>query len=140
MWKYGILIIALICALFVAGCTSQPAAPAAAPAAVQATGQASGQGSGSGATATVLIEDKAFNPAILNIDTGTKVTWINQDTVSHRVVHQPGPGETELFHSDRLDPGQSFSYTFTQPGRYNYADPQYAGGRTSLVIVTNPIT
>ena len=54
----------------------------------------------------------------------------------HRVVHLPGPGQDELFHSDRLDPGQSFSYTFTKPGRYGYADPQYAGGRTSSVIVT----
>ena len=123
MRKYGILIIALICALFVAGCTSQPAGAPAAPAAVQPTAQAP-----AGPTATVLIEQKAFNPNELRVAVGTTVTWINQDTVSHRVVHQPGKGESELFHSDRLDPGQSFSYTFTQAGKYFYTDPQYAGG------------
>jgi len=128
MLKYGILIMVLIGALFVAGCTSQPAAaPSAQSAPAQSSGQAATQAP-TGPTSTILIEQKAFNPSQLTVAVGTTVTWINQDTVSHRVVHQPGKGETELFHSDRLDPGQSFSYTFTQPGKYFYTDPQYAGG------------
>lgn len=90
----------------------------------------------SGPTVPVTIQEKLFNPNIVTITAGTTVVWTNKDKMSHRVVHLPGPGEEELFHSDRIDIGQSFSYTFMKQGRYEYSDPQYGSGRTSSVIVT----
>jgi manganese oxidase len=137
MRDYAILVIVLIFGVFIIGCT-QPSLPSGNPASTPAIAPAATQSgtAPSGPAASVTIRDKAFNPAILTISSGTTVTWTNDDKVSHRVVHLPGPQADELFHSDRLDPGQSFSYTFTKPGRYEYADPQYAGGRTSSVIVT----
>ncbi|NTV00667.1 MAG: hypothetical protein HGA55_06055 [Methanoregulaceae archaeon] len=78
----------------------------------------------------------SFDPAILNVQTGTTVTWINEDKMSHRVEHLPQlPSERLLFRSESLSPGESFSYTFMEPGRYQYGDPQHAGGRSFLVIV-----
>lgn len=137
MRGYVILVLVLIFGVFITGCT-QSSVPSSNPSSVQSGSSAIPQTPSppSGQTVQVTIREKAFNPSILTISTGTTVIWTNYDTVIHRVVHLPGPGEDELFHSDRLDPGQSFSYTFTKPGRYEYADPQYAGGRTSSVIVT----
>jgi plastocyanin len=84
----------------------------------------------------VHIIASSFDPDIVNIQPGTTVTWVNEDTISHRVEHLPElPSEKLLFRSDSLSPGQSFSYTFTEPGRYSYGDPQHAGGRSPLVIV-----
>ena len=137
MREYAILVIVLIFGVLIIGCT-QPSLPAAQPASQSSVAPAATQAvnAPSGATVAVTIRDKAFNPTILTISTGTTVTWTNNDKMAHRVVHLPAAGQDEAFHSDRLDPGQSFSYTFTKAGRYEYSDPQYGSGRTNSVIVT----
>jgi plastocyanin len=129
------LLILIVCMAIICGCTipssttPQQAAPASQPAAVQSTAPV-------GPVKNVEIIQRAFDPSTMPASPGTTITWTNKDTVNHRVVHLPElPGDRELFHSELLSPGQSFSYTFTKPGRYEYADPQYAGGRTYLVIV-----
>ena len=71
------------------------------------------QDSTSTATNSVEIKDFAFNPAIINIKAGTVVTWTNQDTVKHTIKLD----ETE---SSSLAKGQSWSYSFTTPGTYDY--------------------
>jgi len=84
----------------------------------------------------VVIRQKSFDEDVITISPGTTVVWTNEDTFNHRVVHMPElPSERELFHSDLLTKGDTFSYTFQTPGRYYYSSPQYAGGRKSVVIV-----
>ena len=90
-----------------------------------------------GATASnntiVTILNSAYLPAQLTITAGTTVTWINKDSIGHTVTEgnpsspkqpalrafdssgQAGSGQVSL-----LQPGQSWSYTFTTPGTYNY--------------------
>jgi plastocyanin len=138
MRKFSILLfIVLVCMTIVCGCSvpspspSQPAAPASKPAAVQSAAPVS-----NGIVKNVYIEQRAFDPDIITISAGTTVTWTNEDPISHRVVHLPElPADKELFHSEPFSKGESFSYTFQTAGRYYYSDPQYAGGRKSLVIV-----
>lgn len=68
------------------------------------------------ANVTVNITNFSFNPSTLNIKTGTKVTWINNDTVAHTITSD----SSNLLHSPLLSPGQSFSFTFNTPGSENY--------------------
>ena len=131
-----LLLILLVCLAIICGCSvpssspAQPAATASQPV-VQSTAPTA-----SGAVKNVEIIQWAFDPSIVRISPGDTVSWTNKDTINHRVVHLPElPSDRELFHSELLSVGQSFSYTFTKSGRYEYADPQYAGGRTYLVIV-----
>lgn len=63
----------------------------------------------------VTIQNFQFGPAALTISAGTTVTWTNQDDDTHTVTEAK-----KLFSSKVLDPGQSFSYTFTAPGTYSY--------------------
>jgi plastocyanin len=65
---------------------------------------------------TIDIRNFSFSPATLNIKTGTKVTWVNNDSVSHTVTSDSG----NLLNSPTLSPGQSFSFTFTNAGSVNY--------------------
>ena len=138
MKKFSILLlIILVCTAVISGCSgpssssSQPAAPVSHPVAVQSVSQAP-----NGPTAKVSIIASTFDPTPLNVKVGTTVTWLNEDKISHRVEHLPElPSDKLLFRSESLSPGESFSYTFTEPGRYEYGDPQHAGGRTFLVIV-----
>jgi len=137
MRKFSVLLLILLVGMaIICGCTAPssssplPAAPSSQPA-VQSTAPVS-----NGQTKVVHIIASSFDPDIVNIQPGTTVTWVNEDTISHRVEHLPElPSEKLLFRSDSLSPGQSFSYTFTEPGRYSYGDPQHAGGRSPLVIV-----
>jgi plastocyanin len=65
-------------------------------------------------TASVTIQNFAYNPTQLTVDRGTRVTWTNQDSVAHTVT---GSG----FDSGSLGQGQTFSYTFDTPGDYSYS-------------------
>ena len=66
-------------------------------------------------TNTITIKNIAFNPNTLTIKNGENVTWINEDPTSHIVKEDNG-----LFESSALANGQSFTYTFTTVGTYNY--------------------
>jgi len=65
---------------------------------------------------TVDIKNFAFAPSTLTVKVGTTVTWINKDADAHTVTSQQhGP-----LKSAPLSTGNSYSYTFTTPGTYNY--------------------
>jgi len=65
----------------------------------------------------VVINNFAFGPATLTVTRGTTVTWINKDGDAHTVT---AVGVKPLFGSNPLDTGDSFSFTFDQPGTYAY--------------------
>ncbi|MGQ9468598.1 MAG: cupredoxin domain-containing protein [Nitrososphaerales archaeon] len=46
------------------------------------------------------------------------MTWTNMDPVIHTVESGTHDQPIELFDSDSLYQGQSFSYAFTEPGVY----------------------
>ncbi|UCD99521.1 MAG: hypothetical protein JSV42_01980 [Chloroflexota bacterium] len=50
---------------------------------------------------------------------GDQVTWTNQDDSAHTVRHVPKEGNSQ-FDSGILNPGDSFSFTFLQPGEFPY--------------------
>lgn len=81
----------------------------------------------------VVIENFAYNPADITVPVGTTVTWVNQDAVGHTVTegdpNSPKPANIRVFDSSGealtgkvalIGPGQSWSYTFTTPGTYEY--------------------
>jgi plastocyanin len=70
----------------------------------------------------VTIRESAFDPAIITVPRGTKVTWENQDAIDHQVINDAigQTGEGALFKSNLLPTGGVFSFTFIQPGTYPY--------------------
>lgn len=60
----------------------------------------------------IWIPGNSYSPVTLTVPVGTKVTWTNKDGNPHTVT-------SGLFDS-YLGYGQSFSYTFTDRGTYNY--------------------
>lgn len=63
---------------------------------------------------SIIINNFKFNPQELIIAAGTEVTWMQEDTASHTIVSDG------LFDSEVLNKGESFSFTFTNTGEYNY--------------------
>jgi len=130
MRKYAILTIAVISLVLICGCVSVPSSPGENTPVSQVKTTVPNTG-----TVTVLIKARAFDPKIITIREGTTVTWINEDTMMHRVVHLPTVSHAELFNSGLLSSGQSFSFRFVEKGRYAYGDPQIGGSSPPLVIV-----
>jgi plastocyanin len=65
----------------------------------------------------VVINDFEFRPAELRIAPGTTVTWTNRDDSPHNVASAATP---RLFRSRLMEAGESFAFTFDQPGRHDY--------------------
>jgi len=134
MKNSAILLIVLIAGALICGCLSVPSSPKDSPKETSPATRITTMVP-TGPTVTVIIKARAFDPSTITIKEGTTVTWINEDPMLHHIVHLPEANHAELFDSGPLSSGQSFSFRFVEKGRYNYADPQIGGGRTSLVIV-----
>ena len=63
---------------------------------------------------TVTIDNFTFAPAELTVKVGTTVTWKNHDDIPHAIV------SAGKFRSKTLDTDDSYSFTFTTPGTYQY--------------------
>jgi amicyanin len=67
------------------------------------------------ADAEVTIDNFTFSPQTLTIKVGTKVTWTNRDDIPHTVA-----STIKAFKSPALDTDDSYSFTFTTAGSYEY--------------------
>ncbi|MCV7177292.1 cupredoxin domain-containing protein [Mycolicibacterium sphagni] len=63
----------------------------------------------------VNITNFAFTPATLTVKVGDTVTWTNKDEEPHTVVANDGS-----FHSPGLDGNATYSFTFANPGSFDY--------------------
>ena len=93
-------------------CSSWLHAAALAPAGGVAASAASGP--------SISIQTFQFRPTPLEVQAGTRVTWINQDDITHTITSGT-PGKQDGRFDSRLEgKGAAFSYTFDQPGTYSY--------------------
>jgi plastocyanin len=65
---------------------------------------------------TVTIDNFSFTPAAVTVKTGTTVTWTNKDDIPHGI----GATNNAFPKSKALDTDDSYSFTFTTPGTYQY--------------------
>jgi plastocyanin len=63
----------------------------------------------------ITIDNFTFTPPELTVSAGTTVKWVNHDDIPHSVVNKD-----KVFRSKALDTDDSFSYTFTSTGTFDY--------------------
>ena len=91
----------------------------------------------SGTSADVLIVQGAGNqgngqffvPANFTVKVGQSVTWANKDGATHTVTNSPGT----LF-DQTLASGDTFKFTFTQPGTYRYHCTPHPWMKGTIVV------
>ncbi len=64
----------------------------------------------------VSIDNFTFTPASLTVKAGTTVTWTNRDDIPHGIASS----NNAFKKSKALDTDDSYSFTFTTPGTYQY--------------------
>jgi plastocyanin len=67
----------------------------------------------------VAIRGSSFQPATLEVDAGTTVTFENEDAVQHTVTAGSPGGETGDF-DESLAQGEMADVTFDEPGTHPY--------------------
>ena len=72
-------------------------------------------GAGGAGGDAVTIADFAFEPADLEVEAGTTVTFTNEDGFAHTVT-----AKDKSFDSGNLAEGASFEHTFDEPGTFDY--------------------
>ncbi len=91
-------------------------------------------GSASAANVTVNVVGTSFSPATVTINVGDTVVWNNTSELPHTVT-----ASDNSWDSGNLNPGQSYSRTFTAPGTYRYYCRYHGnaggGGMAGTVVV-----
>jgi amicyanin len=82
-----------------------------------------------GADLEVKIDNFTFNPQTITVKAGTTVTWTNEDDIPHTVV-----ATAKAFKSKVLDSNDTFSFTFTTPGSYEYFCSLHPHMKASIVV------
>jgi plastocyanin len=122
---WTILIFVLVSFISICGCTGS--GPSTSPATTQTLVPG---------TATVNIQNFAFNPASITITKGTTVTWVNEDTTNHQIVNdaQGSIAQGALFTSDSLPKGASYSFKFDNPGTYSYHCSIHPSMKATVIV------
>lgn len=71
-------------------------------------------GGTSNQTPAVSIENSSFKPSSLTVNKGATVVWTNNETTVHNI-------KAAMFNSPDLKKGETFEFTFTTAGTYNYS-------------------
>jgi len=82
----------------------------------------------------VSIENGAFLPTRVKVDSGDTVRWVNNSDEVHRISSING----EEFISEQIEPGESYEYTFNTSGATIYIDTiKGREAMSGVVIVDN---
>jgi plastocyanin len=63
----------------------------------------------------ITIDNFTFTPKELTVAVGTTVKWVNHDDIPHTIVEKKA-----TFRSKALDTDDSYSFTFTSAGTFDY--------------------
>jgi len=130
MNKINLVLALLGILLLVVGCTIQQTIPATTgPMATANTGNAeSAPAIINTATASVTIENFAFNPSSLDIKVGDIVEFVNKDSASHTVTF-----DDDSF-DETIPSGASVTHTFTQKGNLDYLCSFHRSMRGKVIV------
>lgn len=83
--------------------------------------------------------DDAFSPNVITVEVGDTVTWTNNDGTMHTVTSGTSDGAKTnadgTFDSGFLNTGDTFSYTFTEEGEYEYFCMPHPWMRGKVIVV-----
>lgn len=101
------------------------------PSSVDAYGERSATAFDGNNEVTVSMEGLQFRPQGIRVQPGTTVVWVNEDGVSHNVRQV----QSAFLSPDVMPPGESFSFTFEEPGTYRYQCTFHHPDMNGVVIV-----
>jgi len=80
----------------------------------------------------IEIKNLKFNPGEITIEKGTTIEWINNEEARTHNLYSLSVGVP--FNSRRLEPGQSYTYTFNEEGIYPYSDSLFKFMKGKIIV------
>ncbi|MDO8639541.1 MAG: cupredoxin family copper-binding protein [bacterium] len=75
----------------------------------------------------IIVKDFSFSPDVLTVKQGTKVTWVNQDSVIHNI-------KSDTFNSADLNQGDKFEFTFNSKGSFDYICDLHPSMKGKIIV------
>jgi plastocyanin len=82
----------------------------------------------------VLMQNIVYDPPQITVPAGTTVVWTNLDEVIHTVTSGTRENPDGLFDSGDIPAGGTFSYTFDEPGTYQYFCIPHPGMDGTVIV------
>ena len=77
----------------------------------------------------ITILSNSFSPKTITIKAGTTVTWINKDSVAHKIIaDNGGPTSSDLFKN------QTYTFKFSAKGIYGYSEANSATTTGTIIV------
>jgi plastocyanin len=92
-------------------------------------------GGGGGGGAQVGMQNVQFEPADVTINAGETVTWTNDEGVPHDVDGSGPGGDFSSGPEGGMMEGDTYEFTFDEPGSYEYVCRVHAPGMAGTVTV-----
>ena len=129
MKKAILLVLLIVSAILIAGCSKQETqpTPVSAPV-VEKKGDEKGVSAG-GEAASVVIKGFKFVPSEIKVKVGTSVTWRNEDSSAHTIESADGS-----LTSDNLEQGDTVTFTFNEPGRIDYICGIHSSMKGAVIV------
>ncbi len=80
--------------------------------------------------ATVHVKDFKFDPPVLTVHVGDRVTFVNDDDEAHTVT-----STDKAFDSGGLDTGNTWQHVFSKAGTYQYFCELHPYMKATIVVV-----
>lgn len=119
-------IVSLLACVAVAGCGSSSSDSSTS---TSTAAPAASSSSDSGGVVTVKAAGFAFAPKSVTVKKGQKVTWTNSDSAPHNVTSSDGTIKSKDFTK-----GQSFTYTATKAGTFDYTCTIHPQMKATLIV------
>jgi len=87
------------------------------------------------------VDNSCYSQSTLNVNTGQKITWHNDDSRPHTIVSgTPEEGKDGIFESSLIKEGETFSYTFSEEGTFQYFDVISPWMQGTIIVTGAPPT
>jgi plastocyanin len=83
---------------------------------------------------TISIRDNSFSPALLTVDPGTTVRWVHNASAIHTATSGTRNNPDGIFNSGDMRNGDTFEFTFTDSGTFDYNCIYHAGMDGTIVV------
>ena len=119
-------IVTLLACVAIAGCGSSSSDSSSKSTSTAAPAASSSSSSGG---VTIKAAGFAFAPKSVTVKKGQKVTWTNSDPAPHNVTSSDGTIKSKDFTN-----GQSFTYTATKAGTFDYICTIHPQMKATLIV------
>lgn len=88
-------------------------------------------------TIEIKMSDSMFRPKNIRVSKGTKITWLNDESIEHYVNTDSHPAHTYFLaqNSRSLKKGESYDAIFEEPGAYPYHCSAHAATMVGMIVV-----